>query len=158
MGTGSLFRHAAGNPSVVLRDTTYVHDPDVIAAQHRLTAINAAIEVDLTGQLNTEVMRGRYVGAVGGAADFMRGAARSPGGLPITVLPSTAGAASRIVSRLSGPASVARSDAGLIVTEHGVADLRGLPLAGRVERMLAIADPAHRDALAAAITGPSSAC
>jgi acyl-CoA hydrolase len=149
MGTGSLFRHAAGNPSVVLRDTTYVHDPDVIAAQHRLTAINAAIEVDLTGQLNTEVMRGRYVGAVGGAADFMRGAARSPGGLPITVLPSTAGAASRIVSRLSGPASVARSDAGLIVTEHGVADLRGLPLAGRVERMLAIADPAHRDALAA---------
>jgi acyl-CoA hydrolase len=149
MGTGSLFRHAAGNPAVVLRDTSYVHDPAVIAAQHRLTAINGAIEVDLTGQVNTEVMRGRYVGAVGGAADFMRGAARSPGGLAVTVLPSTAGTASRIVSRLSGPASVARSDAGLIVTEHGVADLRGLPLAGRVERMLAIADPAHRDALAA---------
>ncbi len=149
MGTGSLFRHAAGNPAVFLRDTCYVHAPDVIAAQHRLTAINGAIEVDLTGQVNTEVMRGRYVGAVGGAADFMRGAARSSGGLAITVLPSTAGTASRIVSRLSGPASVARSDAGVIVTEHGVADLRGLPLAGRIERMLAIADPEHRDELAA---------
>jgi acyl-CoA hydrolase len=149
MGTGSLFRHAAGNPAVVLRDTSYVHAPDVVAGQYRLAAINGAIEVDLTGQVNTEVLRGRYVGAVGGAADFMRGAARSPGGLAITVLPSTAGRASRIVSRLSGPASVSRSDAGVIVTEHGVADLRGLPLADRVKRMLAIADPAHRDALAA---------
>jgi acetyl-CoA hydrolase len=149
MGTGSLFRHAAGNPAVLLRDTSYVHAPDVVAAQYRLAAINGAIEVDLTGQVNTEVMRGRYVGAVGGAADFMRGAARSPGGLAITVLPSTAGRASRIVSQLSGPASVSRSDAGVIVTEHGVADLRGLPLASRIDRMLAIADPAHRDALAA---------
>jgi acyl-CoA hydrolase len=92
-------------------------------------------------------MRGRYVGAVGGAADFMRAAARSEGGLAITVLPSTAGSASRIVARLSGPASIARSDAGLVVTEHGVADLRGQSLAERQRRMLAIADPAHRSAL-----------
>jgi acyl-CoA hydrolase len=150
LGTGSLFRHAAGNRAVRLRDTRYTHDPGLLAAQHRFTAINGAIEVDLTGQINTETIFGRYVGAVGGAADFMHAAARSPGGLAITVLPSTAGSASRIVSRLSGPASVARSDAGLIVTEHGVADLRGLPLSQRRERMLAIADPAHRDALAAA--------
>jgi acyl-CoA hydrolase len=149
LGTGSLVAHAAGNRAVQLRDTRYTHDPAVLAAQHRLTAINAAIEVDLTGQINTETVFGRYVGAVGGAADFMRGAACSAGGLAITVLPSTAGTASRIVARLTGPASVARSDTGLIVTEHGVADLRGLPLGERQRRMLAIADPAHRDGLAA---------
>jgi acyl-CoA hydrolase len=149
LGTRRLHRHAARNRAVHLAPTTYTHDPAVLAAQHRLTAINGAIEVDLTGQINTETIFGRYVGAVGGAADFMRGAARSEGGLAITVLPSTAGSASRIVSRLSGPASVARSDAGVIVTEHGVADLRGLDLAARRERMLAIADPAHRDALGA---------
>jgi acyl-CoA hydrolase len=149
LGTGYLLQHAAGNRAVRLRDTRYTHDQAILAAQHRFTAINGAIEVDLTGQINTEAIFGRYVGAVGGAADFMRGAARSAGGLAITVLPSTAGSASRIVSRLSGPASVARSDAGLIVTEHGIADLRGMPVAQRRERMLAIADPAHRDALAA---------
>jgi len=150
MGTAALFAHAAGNRAVMLRDTTYTHDPEVLAAQHRFTAINAAIEVDLTGQANIEVMRGRYVGAVGGAADFMRAAARSAGGLPITVLPSTAGPVSRIVASLSGPASIARSDVGIVVTEHGVADLRGQPLRERQRRMLAIADPVHRAALEAA--------
>ena len=149
MGTSALIDHAARNRAVVLRDTRYTHDPAVLAAQHRLTAINAAIEVDLTGQINTETIGGRYVGAVGGAADFMRGAATSPGGIAITVLPSTAGSASRIVARLSGPASVSRSDAGVIVTEHGIADLRGRSLAERQRRMLAIADPAHRETLAA---------
>ena len=149
LGTGRLHQHAARNRAVHLRDTTYTHDPAVLAAQHRFTAINAAIEVDLTGQLNTEIIRGRYAGAVGGAADFMRAAARSEGGMPITVLPSTAGSASRIVARLSGPASVARSDTGVIVTEHGAADLRGRSLRERRELLLAIADPAHRDALEA---------
>jgi acyl-CoA hydrolase len=153
LGTRRLFFHAARDRAVHLAATTYTHDPAVLAGQHRLTAINGAIEVDLTGQVNTETIFGRYVGAVGGAADFMRGAARSDGGLAITVLPSTAGSASRIVSRLNGPASIARSDAGVIVTEHGVADLRGLGLAERRERMLAIADPAHRDALAAEPVG-----
>jgi acyl-CoA hydrolase len=151
LGTRRLFGHAVRNRAVDLRATTYTHDPAVLAAQYRLTAINGAIEVDLTGQVNTETVFGRYVGAVGGAADFMRGAARSDGGLAITVLPSTAGSASRIVSRLTGPASVSRSDAGVIVTEHGVADLRGLGLAARQERILAIADPAHRDTLAASL-------
>lgn len=150
MGTGSLLAHAARDRAVCLRDTTYTHDPAVLAAQHRFTAINGAIEVDLTGQINTEVIRGRYVGAVGGAVDFMRGAARSAGGMAITVLPSTAGKHSRIVPRLAGPVSIARSDAGLIVTEHGIADLRGLALPERRERMLAIADPAHRAVLEAA--------
>ena len=150
MGTGSLLAHAARGRAVCLRETTYTHDPAVLAAQHRFTAINGAIEVDLTGQVNTEMIGGRYVGAVGGAADFMRGAARSRGGMAITVLPSTAGEHSRIVPRLTGPASVSRSDAGVIVTEHGAADLRGLGLTERRERMLAIADPAHQAMLEAA--------
>jgi acetyl-CoA hydrolase len=88
---------------------------------------------------------GRYLGAVGGAGDFLRGAAHSKGGLPIVVLPSTSRrgerTTTRIVSRLGGPVSTARADAGLIVTEHGVADLRGLTLSERRDRMLAIAAP-----------------
>jgi acyl-CoA hydrolase len=72
------------------------------------------------------------------------------------VLPSTAGSASRIVAILSGPASVSRADAGVVVTEHGVADLRGVPLAERRRRMLAIADPAHRPVLEATVLDYSS--
>ncbi|MEU9170073.1 acetyl-CoA hydrolase/transferase C-terminal domain-containing protein [Streptomyces sp. NPDC048420] len=151
MGTRRLFRYAHRNPAIQLRDTAYTHDPRTLAAQHRLVAINSAIEVDLSGQVNSELVRGSYVGAVGGAGDFLRGAAQSPGGLPVVALPSTAGTASRIVARLSGPVSTSRSDAGLFVTEYGVADLRGQPLSVRRERMLAIAHPDHRAALEAAL-------
>ncbi len=150
MGTRALIARAAADRTIQLRDTRYTHDQAVLAAQHALVAINSATEVDLTGQANLETAAGRYVGAVGGAADFLRGAARSPGGLPVIALPSTAGTASRIVARLSGPATLARADAGVIVTEHGVADLRGLTLDQRRERMLAIAHPDHIQALAAA--------
>lgn len=147
MGSRRLFQYAADNPAIVLRSTEYTHDPEVLAAQHRFVAVNSAIEVDLTGQVNAEVVGADYVGAVGGATDFLRGAARSAGGLPIVALPSTARHRSRIVSELSGPVSTARSDAGLIVTEFGVADLRGQSLSVRRERMLAIAHPDHRRAL-----------
>ena len=147
MGTRALIARAAADASIQLRDTRYTHDAAVLAAQHALVAINSALEVDLTGQANLETAAGGYVGGVGGAADFLRGAARSPGGVPVIALPSTAGAASRIVASLSGPASLSRADAGIIVTEFGVADLRGLSLAQRRERMLAIAHPDHRTAL-----------
>jgi acyl-CoA hydrolase len=147
MGSRALIALAARDRSIELRDTRYTHDPAVLAAQDRLVAINSATEVDLTGQVNSETAAGRYVGAVGGAADFLRGAARSAGGVPVIALPSTAGPASRIVARLSGPASQSRADAGVIVTEYGIADLRGLTLSQRQERMLAIAHPDHRAAL-----------
>ncbi len=150
MGTRALIARAAADRAIQLRDTRYTHDPAVLAAQHALVAINSATEVDLTGQANIETAAGRYVGAVGGAADFLRGAARSRGGIPVIALPSTAGAASRIVAALSGPASLARADAGVIVTEFGAADLRGLTLNQRRERMLAIAHPDHIQALEAA--------
>ena len=149
LGSAELFRFAHRHPAVRLRGTGYTHDPAVLAAQRQLAAINAALEVDLSGQVNAEVARGRYVGSVGGASEFLRGAARSPGGVPIIALRSTAGPASRIVVRLNGPVSTPRSDAGVIVTEHGAADLRGAPLPARYERMLAIAHPDYRAALAA---------
>lgn len=152
-GTERLFRWAHRNPAVALRPTAYTHDPGVLASSHRLVAINAAIEVDLTGQVNAEVAAGRYVGAVGGAADFLRGAARSYGGVPIIALPSATSSASRVVAALSGPVSTPRSQDVVIVTEHGVADLRGASLSQRVERMLAVADPAHRPALDASADG-----
>lgn len=151
MGTRRLFDFADRNPDVVLRETGYTHDPEVLAAQDRLVAINSALEVDLSGQVNAEVAGTDYVGAVGGAADFLRGAARSRGGVPVVALPATAGATSRIVASLSGPVSTARSDAGFVVTEYGVADLRGQPLRVRQERLLAIAHPGHRQALDEAI-------
>ena len=152
-GGPRLMRYVNRNPRFTLRGTDYTHALDVLGAQHKFTAINAAIEVDLSGQINAEVAGGRYVGAVGGAADFLRGAHASKGGLPIVALPATVrgrdGTRSRIVTRLNGPASTARADAGIIVTEHGVADLRGLGLAERRRRMLDIAAPEFRTALEA---------
>ena len=147
MGSEKVRRWAHRNPQFALRGTDYTHDPEVLATSHKLAAINAAIEVDLTGQINAEVAAGVYVGAVGGAVDFLRGAARSRGGLPIVALPATAKGKTRIVARLSGPVSTPRSDAGLIVTEHGVADLRGQTLSRRVRRLIDIAAPAHREDL-----------
>ncbi len=151
MGSEALYTFAHNNPAIALRATQYTHDADVLANFDRFVSINSAVEVDLTGQINSEVASGSYVGAVGGALDFTRAAHRSRGGLPIIALPATAGTQSRIVHRISGPVTIGRSDAGLIVTEFGVADLRGLTLDQRVKKMLAIAHPAHRAALEHAI-------
>src|SRR3984957_17411617 len=143
-GSRRLFDYAHRNERIRLRETRHPHPAGVLAPQDRFVALNAGIEVALSGQVNAEVARGRYIGAVGGAGDFLRGAARSRGGIPVVMLPARAGAASRIVARLSGPVSTARSDTGVVVTEHGVADLRGLSLRQRAERMIAIAAPEDR--------------
>lgn len=152
MGSGVLNAFAHRNPALQLGSVDYIHSPAVLASIDKLVAINSAIEVDLTGQANTEVANGVYVGAVGGGIDFMRGAQNSRGGLSIIALPSrTAGGnVSRIVTKLSGPVSAPRSDAAMIVTEHGIADLRGLSLSKRIERMISIAHPESRDQLARA--------
>jgi acyl-CoA hydrolase len=151
IGSHRLYDFAHRNRSLAMRSTAYTHCPSILERIDRFVAVNSAIEVDLTGQINAEMARGTYVGAVGGAVDFLRGAHLSKGGLPIIALPSNAGhgerAVSRIVSRLLGPVSTTRSDAGIIVTEHGVADLRGLSISQRIQRMLDLADPAFRDAL-----------
>lgn len=141
-GGRKLMDWADSNAALAMRPTSYTHDPAILASIDRFVAINSAVEVDLSGQVNAEVAAGRYVGAVGGAGAFLRGAHESRGGLPIIALPSTAGGQSRIVAQLSGPVSTARADAGIIVTEYGTADLRGLSLRARREAMLAITDPA----------------
>jgi acyl-CoA hydrolase len=149
MGSRKVYAHAHRNAQVQFRSTAYTHDIDVLGSLDRFVAINSALEVDLTGQVNAEAVGGRYMGAVGGALDFMRGAARSRGGVAIVALASSTRQGSRIVARLSGPVSTPRSDAAVIVTEHGVADLRGLTLNQRVARMLDIAPPEWRESLAA---------
>jgi len=134
MGTRALFDWARDNPRVKLASSDITHGAASLGAIERFVAINSAVEVDFTGQVNGEVARGSYVGAVGGALDFVRAANQSPGGLSIIALP-----AARVVERLSGPVSVPRSEAGVFVTERGVADLRGCTLAERERRMRALA-------------------
>jgi acyl-CoA hydrolase len=133
MGTRRLFEHARENAALRLRSTEYTHNPRVLAGIERFVAINSAVEVDLTGQVNAEVANGSYLGAVGGALDFIRAANHSPGGVSLMLLP-----AARIVDKLSGPVSTPRSEAGVIVTERGAADLRGCTLRERAARMRAI--------------------
>ena len=133
IGTRKLFDHAQGNAAVRLRSTEYTHDPRVLASLPKFVAINSAVEVDLTGQVNAEVAKGSYLGAVGGALDFIRAASFSAGGVSLLLLP-----AARVVKTLSGPVSTPRSEAGVVVTERGAADLRGCTLRERERRMLAI--------------------
>ena len=140
-GSERLRRFAHFNPALQMRGSHYTHGAAVLARFERFVALNSAIEVDLSGQVNSEVAAGVYVGAVGGLLDFTRAAHASCGGLPIFALPSIARGRSRIVSRLSGPATVPRGDAGVVVTEHGVADLRGQTLRERARRLLKIAHP-----------------
>ena len=134
IGSRRLFDFARENAALRLRSSEYTHNPKVLSGIERFAAINSAVEVDLGGQVNSEVANGNYVGAVGGAPDFARAASQSPGGVSIIVIPS-----SRIVERLSGPVTVGRSDAGIIVTEKGAADLRGCSLRERQIRLQRIA-------------------
>ncbi|TCM47194.1 acetyl-CoA hydrolase [Rhizobium sp. PP-F2F-G48] len=147
MGGAAVRRFAHLNPALELRGTEYTHAPEILAQIRQLVALNSAVEVDLTGQINSESAGGRYVGAVGGIIDFLRAAGFSEGGVPIVALPSTAGARSRIVPRLTSPVSVARAESCVIVTEYGIADLRGLTLNQRIPRMISIAHPDHREAI-----------
>lgn len=133
IGTRKLFDFARDNPAIRLRSTEYTHDPRVLAGIARFVAINSAVEVDLTGQVNAEVAKGSYLGAVGGALDFIRAANHSPGGVSLLLLP-----AARIVKALSGPVSTPRSEAGIVITERGAADLRGCTLKERMRRLSAI--------------------
>lgn len=134
IGSPALFDFARENPRIRLRSSEYTHGARVLAALERFVAVNSAVEVDLSGQVNSEVANGIYVGAIGGAPDFTRAANASPGGLSLILIP-----ASRIVERLSGPVTVARSDAAVVVTERGAADLRGCSLRERKSRLERIA-------------------
>jgi acyl-CoA hydrolase len=147
IGTQRLYRFADGNPAVMLRPASYTHNQEVLRRINRLVAINAALEVGLDGSINSETLNGVAVGAIGGQLDFVRGANASPGGRAIIALPSTAPqGASRIVPRVE-TVTTPRADVDAIVTEWGVAELRGCGLRERARRMIAIAAPEHREAL-----------
>ena len=148
LGSEDFMQWAAD--SVVFADARTTHGAAGLAATPRLFAINSALEVDLFGQANIEWRSGRLVSGLGGAPDFARAARRSAGCRAILALPATAGGGriSRIVPRLQTPTvSIPRDDTDLVITEFGVADLRGASLDARAEALMAIAAPDHRDGL-----------
>jgi len=151
LGTRMLFDFIDNNPIFEFRRTAYANDPFVIAQNDRMVALNSAIEVDLTGQVCADSMGQTPYSGIGGQVDFLRGAARSKGGLPIISLPSTAknGTVSRIVPRLQPGAGVvtSRGDVHYVITEHGVAYLHGKTLRQRTEALIQVADPKFRDEL-----------
>ncbi|MDP3158122.1 MAG: acetyl-CoA hydrolase/transferase C-terminal domain-containing protein [Archangium sp.] len=150
MGTQRLYDFVHDNPSVELRDCSDVNDTAVIRQQPKMTAINSAIEVDMTGQVAADSIGERVYSGVGGQMDFIRGATLSEGGKAIIALPSTtAKGESRIVPRLKAGATVVttRAHVRYVVTEHGVADLYAKSLAARVQALISIAAPQHREAL-----------
>lgn len=152
MGTRTLMDFADGNPAIVLRDSRHSHAPRALARIPRLVAVNSAIEVDLAGQVGSELVRARQVSGIGGSADFVEAGFGSDGGMTVIALPSTTpdGRHSRIVARLgSDIVSLARHTPDAVVTEHGVAWLRGRTEAERAEALVAVAHPDHRAGLLA---------
>lgn len=131
----------------------FVNDPFTIAQNDHVVSINATLQVDLNGACNSEYMGGRQFSGSGGQLNFVRGANASKGGVSIIACHSTAkgGAVSRIVPKLDGPVTTPRNDVHYIVTEYGIADLRGKTLAERAEAMISLAHPKFRDELAKAV-------
>jgi acetyl-CoA hydrolase len=151
LGTKRLYDWVDDNPIIELRRTEYVNDPFVIAQNDRQVAINSAIEVDLTGQVCADSIGPKLYSGVGGQLDFVYGASRSKGGVPVIALPSTAkgGELSRIVPMLKPGAGVVttRNHVHYIVTEFGVADLYGKTIRQRAQALIGIAHPEFRDEL-----------
>jgi acyl-CoA hydrolase len=150
LGTRRLYDFVNEDERVWFAPTQDIVDPAELRKCALYAAVNSAIEVDLTGEINAEVVGGRYVGAVGGQVDFFRGARSARDGLAIVALASThPNGDSRIVATLSGPVTSLKSDVDMVITEWGIADLRASSLKERAERLVAVAAPQHRKALAA---------
>jgi acetyl-CoA hydrolase len=151
VGDAALYQKLDGNPGFRLAEAAETHGIAALSRIPNFISLNSAIEVDITGQVNAEVAGGTYIGGFGGQLDFVRAAAASAGGLSVIALGSaTRGeAASRIVASLSGPVTTTSADVDCIVTEWGVAHLKGATFAQRRARLAAIAHPKFRDALAA---------
>ena len=154
LGTRRLYDFVDDNPIVELHPSEYVNDPFNIAKNDRMVSINSAIQVDLTGQVCADSIGTRLYSGVGGQVDFVRGAARSKGGMPIIAFPSTArgGQISRIVPTLEKGAGVVttRNDVHYIATEYGVAELYGRTIRERAMALVEIAHPKFRAELAEA--------
>lgn len=150
-GTERLYDFVDQNPSVRFLDMAYVNNTNVIRKNPKVTAINSAIEIDLTGQACADSIGTKIYSGVGGQMDFMRGAAKSEGGKAILALASTTRTGkSKITARLAHGAGVVSTRAHLhyVVTEHGVACLYGKSLRDRARALIAVAAPEHRAALA----------
>ena len=148
MGTKRLYNYIDNNPLFSFQPTEYVNDPYVIRQQHKMVAVNVALEVDLSGQVCSDSLGSKFFSGIGGQVDFNRGASAAPGGKAIVALPSTAkgGTVSRIVSRLSDGAGVVitRGDVHYVVSEYGVAYLHGKSVQERALALINIAHPDYR--------------
>jgi 4-hydroxybutyrate CoA-transferase len=151
MGSPSLYRWVDGNPMLELRGVDYTNDTATIRKLRRMTAVNSAIEIDLTGQVCADSLGHRLYSGVGGQMDFVRGASLAPEGRAIIALPSTTadGKVSRITWELYDGAGITttRTSVRTVVTEYGVAELFGQGLRERARRLIAIAHPDFRDEL-----------
>ncbi|MGF7055347.1 itaconate CoA-transferase [Bosea sp. OAE752] len=152
MGQKSMYDFINDNPSIESRPVDYVNDPRIIAQNDNVISINATLQVDLTGACNSEHMLGHQYSATGGQLDFVRGAYASKGGKSIIAARATAakGKISRIVPRLDGPVTTPRIDTHYVVTEFGVANLKGLSSTERAYALIGLAHPEFRDELTAA--------
>ena len=153
LGTRALYDFLDQNPAVEMLPVDYVNDPRIIGQEECFVSINATTEVDLVGQCASETVAGRYWSSSGGQADFARGAMFSPRGRGFVVLPSTAagGEVSRIRAVLTPGSMVTtlKNTVDQVVTEYGVADMRGRSISDRARRLIAIAHPRFRDELEA---------
>ena len=153
MGSTQTYRWLDHNPAVVFHPSDVVNDPRNVARQHKMVAINAALQIDLTGQVCADSIGTKFYSGIGGQVDFIRGASMAPGGKPIIAVRSTArkGQVSRIVPVLDEGAGVvtSRGDVHYVVTEYGVADLLGRSVRQRALALISIAHPDHRAELLA---------
>lgn len=148
LGSKALLNWLAETASVSFRSANYTHEFSVIRDLAQFISINSAMEVDLFGQVNAEMAGGRQISGTGGSVDFMRAARAAKGGRSVVAMSATAkgGRLSRIVAKVE-VATALRSDVDLVVTEFGVADIRNMPVAERMRRLIAIAHPDFRDEL-----------
>jgi acyl-CoA hydrolase len=154
MGSKKVYDFVDDNPSIAMLDISYVNDTKVIRKNPKVTAINSAIEIDLTGQVCADSIGTYHYSGVGGQMDFIRGASLSEGGKPIIALPSiTKKGISRIVPFLKQGAGVVttRAHVHYIVTEFGIANLYGKNLHQRAKALVEIAHPEHREDLNKAV-------
>ncbi|MFO8109808.1 MAG: GNAT family N-acetyltransferase [Thermoplasmata archaeon] len=151
MGTRKLYDFVEDNPAIELRPTNYTNDPFVISQNYKMTAINTALQVDLTGQVCADSLGYSFYSGIGGHADFMRGATYAKGGKSIIALSSTAqgGTISKIVTHLDEGAGVVttRGDVQYVVTEYGIAYLHGKNIRQRAMELINIAHPKFREEL-----------
>ena len=149
LGTQRLYDWVHNNPLIEFLRTEYINDPFVVSQNDRMVAVNSAIEIDLTGQICADSIGTKLYSGVGGQLDFIYGASRSKGGVPIIALPSTAKDFSRIVPTLKQGAGVVttRNHIHYVVTEYGVADLYGKTIHERAQSLINVAHPQFREEL-----------